>query len=63
MDKDSKFDSELRDLVLTAFAEGAEVTGERAVTTVPDKLPDWEVTIERRDEKSATSGSPVGESP
>ncbi|WP_276300364.1 hypothetical protein [Halorussus lipolyticus] len=63
MAEDSDFDSELRDLLLTAFAEGETVAGERAVTTVPDQLPDWRVTIERCDEKGATSANPVGESP
>ena len=63
MAEDSDFDGELRDLLLTAFAEGAAVTGERDLTTVPDQLPDWRVTIERCDEKRATSANQVGESP
>jgi hypothetical protein len=47
---------------LTLFAEGAEITGEKNLTTIPDQLPGWRVTIERCDETDATSASSVGES-
>jgi hypothetical protein len=60
--EDTDFSRELRDLLLTPFAERAEITGKN-LTTIPDQLPDWRVTIERCDETDATSASPVGESP
>jgi hypothetical protein len=62
MGEDTDFDRELRDLLLTSFAEGAEITGEKNLTTISDQLPDWRVIIERCDETDATSASPVGES-
>jgi len=49
------FERELRDLVLTAFADGAGVSGDWTISSVPDQIPDWRVRIERRDEESATS--------
>ncbi|PSQ49566.1 hypothetical protein BRD15_03140 [Halobacteriales archaeon SW_6_65_15] len=49
------FERELRDLVLTAFADGAGVSGDWTISSVPDQIPDWRVRIERRDEETATS--------
>ncbi|MFC7080924.1 hypothetical protein [Halorussus caseinilyticus] len=57
------FERELRDLLLTAFAEGVEISGERELRTVPDRIPDWRVTVERRDEERPTSARRLGESP
>ena len=50
---------ELRNLLLRAFADGEQVTGEWRVATAPDALPDWRVTVERTD-ASDREGEPVG---
>ncbi|WP_137283589.1 hypothetical protein [Halorussus salinisoli] len=60
---DRDFERELRDLLLTAFAEREEITGERDLRTIPDQLPDWRVTVERCGDERPTSASPSDESP
>ena len=37
----------MRDLLLDTFADGERVEGEWVVASVPDAIPDWQVTIER----------------
>ena len=45
--EDEDFKSALRNLVLEAFASGETVDGTWELDSVPDEIPDWEITIER----------------
>ena len=46
---ENDFERELRDFLLTAFADGEQVTGEWQVETDPEMMPNWRVTVERTD--------------
>ena len=43
------FESELEALVLQAFGEGKEIEGVWDLEYEPDEIPDWTVTIDRKD--------------
>jgi hypothetical protein len=45
----SDFESRLTDLLLTAFADGAEIEGYWRIETAPNSVPDWSVEITRHD--------------
>ncbi|WP_167599455.1 hypothetical protein [Halorussus marinus] len=47
---DPTFKEELEALVLRSFGEGKEVEGVWELEYVPDEIPDWTVTIDRKDE-------------
>ncbi|MFC4448204.1 hypothetical protein [Halorussus aquaticus] len=46
---DRSFESELEALVLRAFGEGEDVEGVWDLEYDPEELPDWTVTIDRKD--------------
>ncbi|NEU56330.1 hypothetical protein [Halorussus sp. MSC15.2] len=46
---DPSFESELEALVLRAFGEGEDVEGVWDLEYEPEELPDWTVTIDRKD--------------
>ncbi|WP_435174783.1 hypothetical protein [Halorussus sp. AFM4] len=46
---DRAFESELEELVLRAFGEGKEIEGVWDLEYEPEELPDWTVTIDRKD--------------
>ena len=46
---DREFESELEELVLKAFGDGKEVEGVWDLEYEPDEIPDWTVTIDRKD--------------
>ena len=52
MGNEDDFERELRDLLLTAFADGERVSGKWTMATVPDQLPNWRVSVERWDGES-----------
>jgi len=43
------FESDLEALVLQAFGEGEDVEGVWDLEYEPDEIPDWTVTIDRKD--------------
>jgi len=43
------FESKLEALVLQAFGEGKEIEGVWDLEYEPDEIPDWTVTIDRKD--------------
>lgn len=43
------FESDLEALVLQAFGEGKDIEGVWDLEYEPDELPDWTVTIDRKD--------------
>ena len=45
--EEADFKSALRNLVLEAFASGETVDGVWELESVPDEIPDWQITIER----------------
>ncbi|WP_128476018.1 hypothetical protein [Halorussus pelagicus] len=44
-----RFESELEALVLGAFGDGEDVEGVWDLEYEPDEIPDWTVTIDRKD--------------
>jgi len=46
---DRTFESELEALVLRAFGEGKDIEGVWDLEYEPEELPDWTVTIDRKD--------------
>ncbi|PSP55423.1 hypothetical protein BRC82_05645 [Halobacteriales archaeon QS_1_67_19] len=46
---DQSFEDELEALVLRAFGEGKDVEGIWDLEYEPDEIPDWTVTIDRKD--------------
>jgi hypothetical protein len=48
-DSGRTFENELEDLVLKAFGEGEEIEGVWDIEYEPDEIPDWTVTIDRKD--------------
>jgi hypothetical protein len=44
-----EFESELEELVLRAFGEGKEIEGVWDLEYAPEEIPDWTVTIDRKD--------------
>ncbi|UPV74544.1 hypothetical protein M0R89_00395 [Halorussus limi] len=48
-DSDRTFESELEELVLRAFGEGEDVEGVWDLKYAPEEIPDWTVTIDRKD--------------
>lgn len=44
-----EFEAELEALVLRAFGDGEEIEGVWDLEYEPDELPDWTVTIDRKD--------------
>ena len=46
---DRTFESELEELVLRAFGQGKEIEGVWDLEYDPEELPDWTVTIDRKD--------------
>jgi len=46
---DTTFEEELEELVLRSFGEGKDVEGVWDLEYVPDEIPDWTVTIDRKD--------------
>lgn len=66
VDADDEMEAELRNVILRAFAAGADVEGVLSVETVPDEIPDWKITITERGAVEGTTvgvrseGSPVG---
>lgn len=50
--EDAELAKQLRALVLRAYADGTTTEGTWTIESVPDEIPDWEVTISRVDEVS-----------
>ncbi len=48
-DSGRTFENELEDLVLRAFGDGEEIEGVWDIEYEPDEIPDWTVTIDRKD--------------
>ncbi|WP_276301679.1 hypothetical protein [Halorussus lipolyticus] len=46
---DREFERELEALVLQAFGEGKEIEGVWDLEYEPDEIPNWTVTIDRKD--------------
>lgn len=46
---EATFENRLEDLVLGAFGDGEEVEGVWDLEYEPDGIPDWTVTIDRKD--------------
>ncbi|WP_137287400.1 hypothetical protein [Halorussus salinisoli] len=46
---DRTFESELEELVLRAFGDGKEIEGVWDLEYDPEELPNWTVTIDRKD--------------
>jgi hypothetical protein len=46
---DPTFEEELEELVLRSFGEGKDVEGVWDLEYVPEEIPDWTVTIDRKD--------------
>lgn len=46
---DQTFENELEALVLQAFGEGKNVEGVWDLEYEPEEIPDWTVTIDRKD--------------
>ncbi|NHN59320.1 MULTISPECIES: hypothetical protein [Halorussus] len=46
---DRTFERELEELVLRAFGQGKEIEGVWDLEYEPEELPDWTVTIDRKD--------------
>jgi hypothetical protein len=46
---DREFEGELEELVLKAFGDGKEIEGVWDLEYEPDEIPDWTVTIDRKD--------------
>ena len=46
-DDRSELEEALRTLVLRAYADGESIEGEWTVESIPDEIPDWEITISR----------------
>ncbi len=44
-----EFESELEELVLKAFGDGEEIEGVWDLEYEPDEIPNWTVTIDRKD--------------
>lgn len=43
------FEDELEELILSAFGSGEEIEGVWDLEFNPDEIPDWTVTIDRKD--------------
>ncbi|WP_202935103.1 hypothetical protein [Halorussus amylolyticus] len=46
---DAAFQEELEELVLRSFGEGKDVEGVWDLRYAPEEIPDWTVTIDRKD--------------
>jgi hypothetical protein len=49
-DSGGTFENDLEELVLRAFGEGEEVEGVWDLEYAPEEIPDWTVTIDRKDD-------------
>lgn len=45
--QDTDLHRELRTLILEAFANGEDIEGLWEISSVPDEIPDWDVSIQR----------------
>lgn len=55
MPSSDDLESDLRTLLLEAFADGRTVCGTWQAETVPDEVPDWEIVVERLDAENPSS--------
>ena len=44
-----RFEAELEELILSSFGSGEEIEGVWDLEFGPDEIPDWTVTIDRKD--------------
>lgn len=54
MPSSDDLESDLRTLLLEAFADGRTVCGTWEAKTVPDEVPDWRIVVERLDEENCS---------